>query len=181
MKKASLAYLILIWTGVSLASAQTLDWKPFNSTELGFSMRFPGPPETLPPQVSKDTDGTVLVTTRMFLVKLPDLLCVTGVTNYTLNFNLDTELAADQTNFLKAIGANLVTGRRTEYISGSTRLPELIFTFEIPQTGFIGKAIVVVQEKRVYMAAFEFNKNTPYSTAMETFLDSLELTGTSGN
>lgn len=175
MKRPLFAALALVWVCVPVASAQSLDWKMFNSTELGFSVRFPGTPTSNPPDVEKQSDGSVKSKSWIFQLQAPNLICLAGVTEYTFSFNADDELAADQTNFLKAIDGKLVTSRRAEYISGSNKLPELIFTFEFPKLDYIGRANVIVQGNRTYMTVFAFAKGTEYSTAMDTFLDSLEL------
>ena len=158
--------------------AQSLDWKEFNSTEFRFSVQFPGTPTIDPATVTKKSDGSVSSTSAIFEFVTPgELFSMVGVTDYTQTFNDDDELLADQTNFLKAIDGKLVTSRRAEYISGSTKLPELIFTFEYPKLDFIGRAIVFAQGRRVYMAIFAYKRGVEYSTAMDRFLDSLELTG----
>lgn len=180
MKRVLITSLFLVGASVILVSAQTLDWKPFNSTELGFSVRFPGTPESDPPAVEKKSDGSVSATTSIFKCTSPGLFSMVGVTDYTFSFNVDDEFIADQNNFLKAIDGKLVTSRRAEYVSGSGKLPELIFTFEFPKIDYIGRAVIIIREKRIYMAVFAFKRGAEYSTAMDTFLDSLELTANPG-
>ncbi len=177
MKRAFVTGLILAWIGGSLAWAQSLDWKDFKSTEFSFSAVFPGEPSIDPPAITKKSDGSVSSTSTIFKCTSTGLFSMVGVTDYTFSFNVDDEFIADQTNFLKAIEGKLVSSRRAEYVSGKTKLPELTFTFEFPKMDYIGRAIVIGQGKRIYMAVFAYKRGMEYSTAMDKFLDSLELTG----
>lgn len=178
MKRAFVTGMVLAWICGPWTWAQSLDWKEFNSTELGFSVRFPGTPQSDPPQFDKRSDGSVKATTTIFTSVLPNVISMFGVTDYTFSFNVDEELTLDQTNFLKAINGTLVTSRRAEYINGTTKLPELIFTFEFPKLDYTGRAIVISQGRRIYMAVFASKKGMDFSAATDIFLDSVELTGT---
>ena len=158
-------------------SAQTLDWQPFQSSQLNFSAQFPGTPKAGEPQVEKNADGSVKSTTTLFLLSIPNVISIVGVTDYTFDLDVDGELKLDQANFIKAIDGTLVTSRQAEYVSGKTKLPELIFTFEYPKVNYTGRGIIINQGRRIYMAVFAYKSGSEYSTSADKFLDSLELTG----
>jgi hypothetical protein len=51
----------------------------------------------------------------------------------------------------------------------------LTFTYEMPPN-LIGKAIVIIKGKRVYMLVFQYRKTKDYAAAVQKFLSSFQIT-----
>jgi hypothetical protein len=136
---------------------------------------FPGNPTVHPPDVDKRQDGSVKSTTRLVDFMGNGFYCGSATTDYNFAVDANAELQADQDNFLKSIHGTLGTSERGEFLSGSEKLPELIFTVDVPQEGWQGKAIVLIKGNRAYMLVSLFRKGLDYTAEMGRFLDSLEI------
>lgn len=175
VKRSLFASLVLLLIGFPQALAQTLEWNRFSPSEFDFSVLFPGTPTKAQPEVDKRPDGSVQSTTYLFECVKAGLYSGFAVTDYNFTVDPEGEMSADRDNLVKGVKGTLVTSRRSEFVIGNDRFPELIFTMEVPSLNYVGKSIVVVKGDRAYMAVFLFERNRQYTTEMEKFLDSIEI------
>jgi len=98
-----------------------------------------------------------------------------GISDYNYKPDVESELLANQTNFIKAVEGTLATSRRTEFANPPEKLPALTFTFDMPPN-HTGKSIVILRGSRVYQLIFTYRKSADYSAAMQRFLSSFEIT-----
>jgi hypothetical protein len=177
--KTSCKHRLLTALAVSFAAAapavlaQSVSWTPFNSREFQFSVSFCGDPTRDP--ASTDSKGDVTATLNLFKAVSNDYMCFVALADYNITPGVEQELKLNQTNFINAIKGTLGTSRRMDFMNRGEKLPALTFTYEM-DPGLVGKAIVILRGKRVFMLVFQYNKNQDYAAAVQKFLDSFRIT-----
>jgi len=166
-------FVISFATALSPALAQTVQWTPFSSEELQFSVSFCGAPSANPPTLDKRDDRTT--TTRVYIARGEDYLCFVAIAEYNFTPDAEAELLLNQTNFINSVNGTLGTSRLTEFVNAPEKLPALTFTFEMPPNR-VGTSIVIVKGTRVYELVFTSPKNINYTAALQKFLSSFEIT-----
>ena len=178
MRRAFVVALFFVVAVPYVALAQGFDWRRVSPPGFNFSALFPGNPSEGPPADYKGPDGSVRLTSRVFQFKGGDYFCAVSLRDYSVTVDPDSELTADRDILLKTTGSTLLTSERGVFINGSDKLPELTFTFEMPEVNYRGKSIVVVKANRVYTLSFVFDKTQNYDAEMERFLGSFEILST---
>jgi hypothetical protein len=182
MKRAVAIASLLVLAFPLTSISQTTAWVPFSPPGLNFSALFPSTPNASPPSIDKSSDGSVKSTTYLFMSTGGGVVCGVAVSLYTATSDVDAELTANQTNFLKGANATLLTSQRGEFVRGSQKLPDLTFTYEMPQSNYRGTAIVIVAVDgtvmHTYMALAMLPKDTSDTSPIDKFLNSFVFTST---
>jgi hypothetical protein len=167
------AFALLFLAGAPAAPAQSVAWTAFNSREFQFSVSFCGSPTKDP--ASTDSKGALTATLNLFKAVSQDYMCFVALADYNLAPNVEQELKLNQTNFINAIKGTLGTSRRMDFMNHGEKVPALTFTYEMAPD-LVGKAIVILRGKRVYMLVFQYRKTKDYAAAVQKFLDSFQIT-----
>jgi hypothetical protein len=114
-------------------------------------------------------------TLNLFKAVTENYMCFVALADYNMKPDVEKELKLNETNFINAIKGTLGTSRRTEFVSRGEKLPALTFTYEMAPD-FIGKAIVIIKGSRVYMLVFAYHKNKDYTSSVQKFLNSFQIT-----
>ena len=175
MRRAACIALYFLVAVPGFASAQNFDWRTISPAGLNFTAEFPGDPTQKPPTTDNGKDGTLYSTSHLIIFQAGGLYCGADVTDYTFKVDIEGELAADRDNFLKTAHGTLGTSQRGDFINGAEKLPELTFTFDLPDKGYHGKSIVVLKGNRVYMLMAMSSNDSQYSGAVDRFLGSLVI------
>jgi len=154
------------------AFAQNVSWTPFTSREFQFSVSFCGAPTKDP--ASTDSKGAITATLNLFKAVSENYMCFIALADYNIEPAVEQELKLNQTNFINAIKGTLGTSRRMDFMNRGEKIPALTFTYEMSQ-GLVGKAIVILRGKRVYMLVFQYSKAKDYAGAVQKFLDSFQI------
>lgn len=154
------------------AFAQNVSWTPFTSREFQFSVSFCGAPTKDEP--STDRKGEITATLNLFKAVSEDHMCFIALADYNIKPAVEQELKLNQTNFIDAIKGRVGTSRRMDFMNRDERIPALTFTYEM-DPGLVGKAIVILRGKRVYMLVFQYGKTKDYTGAVQKFLDSFQI------
>ena len=174
--KTSCKRRLLTALALSLAAvaptALAQNWTPFSSREFQFSVSFCGAPTKDPP--STDRKGVISATLNLFKAVSDDYMCFVALADYNIAPSVEKELELNQTNFINAIKGTLGTSRRMDFMNRGEKLPALTFTYEMAPD-LVGKAIVILRTKRVYMLVFQYHKNKDYAAAVQKFLNSFQI------
>ncbi len=174
-----LFHLILV-TGLAwpmMMAAQTTQWTRYQPAGQDFSILFPGTPTVDPPSTENDSKGALQSTSYLYRINGNGYFYGAVLTVYTFTpSSIDGELAANQNNFIKALsGSVLNSSTRGNFVNGSETLPDLTFTFDVPQTNQYGKSIVILKGNRVYMWVAMITKNTMDASLIDTFVNSFQF------
>jgi hypothetical protein len=176
--KTSCKHRLLTALAVSFAAAappafaQNVDWTPFASREFRFSVSFCGAPTKDEP--STDSKGEITATLNLFKAVSENYMCFVALADYNITPDAEQELKLNQTNFINAIKGTLGTSRRMDFMNRGEKLPALTFTYEMAPN-LVGKAIVILRGKRVFMLVFQYNRDQDYAAAVQKFLDSFRI------
>ena len=168
MQRLSAQWLLMLSIVATAAIAQqvTEEWISFTAPDRSFSVLFPDQPRLTESKEEHAHNNIWMYAVhgqRVFLA---------GDTDYDFKFDTESELKADQDNFLKAVHARLVTSKRFEFERGpNDKLQAIEFTGESPDFNF--KGIAVVENQRAYMFCVGGRGNLVAST--EKFLNSVKL------
>jgi hypothetical protein len=154
------------------AFTQSVDWTPFSSREFQFSVSFCGAPTKDEP--STDRNGEITATLNLFKAVSENYMCFVALADYNIEPDVEQELKLNQTNFINAIKGTLGTSRRMDFMNRGEKIPALTFTYELAPD-LVGKAIVILRGKRVYMLVFQYRKTKDYAAAVQKFLDSFQI------
>ena len=102
-------------------------------------------------------------------------MCFVALAEYNMAPTVEKELELNKTNFINAIKGTVGTSNRMDFMNRGEKLPALTFTYEMPPN-LIGKAIVIIKGKRVYMLVFQYRKTKDYAAAVQKFLSSFQIT-----
>lgn len=178
--KVSCKYRLLTVIAASLiaaapsAHAQNLEWSKFTSTEFKFSVSFCGTPTKDPSSTDSKGAITAILNFFQFSAASNDYMCFVAVADYNIAPDAEQELKLNQTNFINALKGTIGTSRRMDFVSGREKLPALTFTYETAPD-MVGKAIVIVRGKRVYMPCFQYCKSKDYAADVEKFFSSFQI------
>ena len=112
--------------------------------------------------------------TTVYSVNRNDASFVSGYTEYAKNIDLTVELAADIDAFVKSIGAEVTSQKRTDLISAkSGRMPRVDFTFEGDH--FAGRGLAVVTTPRSVIMVSAFSAKPGSHEQADRFVDSFQL------
>ena len=166
-------FVVCFATTLTPLLAQNVAWSPFSSKPFQFAVTFCGEPSEDPPVT--ETRGAITGTTRLFKARGENYFCMVGISDYNVKPDVEKELLLNQTNFVEAVKGTLGTSRRHEFVNAPERLPALTFTFEMPPN-HTGKSIVILRGSRVYELVFAYRRTVDYTTAVQKFLSSFEIT-----
>jgi hypothetical protein len=152
----------------------TETWINFNSTEGKFSALFPVAPN--PTHQTVNPEGQTIQVNNV-VVKDNDMLMGVTYTDYdpATTYSIESGMKAEQDALLKGLNVTVLTSTRTEFPRGSTeKLPSLEFTAASNEQSL--KAIVIVDDHRVYIVAFICPKTKNCSSETQKFFSSFHLT-----
>jgi hypothetical protein len=120
-------------------------WVKVEPADAGFSVFLP----VTPTMAKEEKPGAV---GRTWVARAANILCVIGVTDYSVHVDAEQELELDMKNFLKAIEGTATAKQKVSFRDAPDGpLPALRFSFN--RTGWTGQSLVVVAGDRSYMAA----------------------------
>ncbi len=177
MKRLFHLFLITCLALPLMLAAQTAQWTRFQPAGQDFSILFPGTPTADPPSVDHDSHGALQSTVYLFRINGNGYFYGVVKTVYAFTpSSVDGELAANQTNFIKALSGSVLTGSTSgTFVNGSENLPDLTFTFDRPQTNQYGKSIVILKGNTVHMWVAIITKNTMDAGSIDTFMNSFQI------
>lgn len=144
-------------------------WAKFTSDEGRFSVVMPGVPED---KVETKPSDHGPYTTHLFVLRNDRNVFLIGFVDYdpSFNFNRQAELEMNRDNFIKGIGATLLTTRSIK-IDG---YPVLEFTAEGPQRIFTSRVYMV--GRRPYQIVIGSPKGVDDSVNINRFFNSFKVT-----
>ncbi len=175
MKRLMLVVLFLI---ASMAEAGA---EPYTSTEYGFTVDFPNPPQVTTPSPSeKDSAGNVLSNFLMFDGGLRGAYVASvAVDTFVKPYTVDVSgsLARERDNYIKAFGATLLDSHAGT-LDGQQAM---FFNYEKTDHTSLGRAVVIVipsEKPRVYIAIVAYPGNAAQDELdlLNRFLDSFHVT-----
>ncbi|MGC2694766.1 MAG: hypothetical protein WA738_03165 [Candidatus Angelobacter sp.] len=172
MRKKILGICVLLAVQAA-AWAQTggdAGWSKYSNDPGKFSVMLPAVPEE-----NSATDKGVLLHTfkviqrpRMYMVIYSDY------PDADLTLETSVRLKAERDGFLKGVtDGKLISEREFKFKRGSTELPALEFTCETANVTY--KALVILDERRVYFACAGSIKGNDSTSQFERFLGSFTL------
>ena len=144
-------------------------WAKFTSDEGRFSVIMPGIPEDTVETKQSDQGP---YTTHLFVLRHEQNVFLIGYVDYdpSFNFNRQAELEMNRDNFIKGIGATLLTTRSLR-VDG---FPVIEFTAEGPQRIFTSRVYMV--GRRPYQIVIGSPKGVDNSVSISRFFNSFKVT-----
>ncbi len=168
MKKTVLfVVMMLLVSTYCLAADLGSDWIKFTAPDKSYAVMFPGQPNT----TVDNAQHTRTVLTSFFWEKR--LAFISGYTDYDVIPDIQSELIANQTNFLAETKASLTSSKQFEFERApNDNLPALVFTGSGNGRNF--KGIVIVDRPRTYIFVVGETGNSISNNTLR-FLDSARL------